>query len=93
MQQFTFPDLQRTLSSCAGIDEAVNLDGPVLDTEFTELGYDSLAVLELANRVQREYRVPMPDDAPQHMITPRSTISYINTQLAAATGLLLDEAV
>lgn len=84
MQKFTFIDLKRILNSCAGVDETVDLDGPVLDIEFIDLGYDSLALLELANRVQREYGVLMPDDAPHQMTTPRDAISYINAQLSSA---------
>lgn len=87
MQNFTFADLKRILNSCAGVDEVVDLGGPVLDTEFVELGYDSLALLELASRVQREYGVAMPDEASQQMITPRGAISYVNAVLGAVAAL------
>jgi len=32
--------------------------------------------------VQREYGVPMPDDAPQHMTTPRAALDYVNARFA-----------
>ncbi|HEY8374500.1 MAG TPA: acyl carrier protein [Pseudonocardiaceae bacterium] len=81
MSQFTLDDLRRILKSAAG-DDGATLDGDVLDTEFADLGYDSLALLELAGHVQREYGVPMPDDAPQHMTTPRAALDYVNARFA-----------
>jgi act minimal PKS acyl carrier protein len=84
MQEFTFDHLKEALRASAGVDGSVNLDGDVLDTPFEELGYDSLAMLELASRVQRDFRVPMPDDAGQHMPTPRAALAYINARLAEA---------
>lgn len=83
MFEFTLDDVRRIIRSCAGVDESVDLNGDVLDVEFAELGYDSLAVLELSARVQREYGVPMPDDAPSHMTTPREAITFVNVQFAA----------
>jgi act minimal PKS acyl carrier protein len=72
------------LRASAGVDGSVNLDGDVLDTPFEELGYDSLALLELTGRVQRELGVPMPDDARLHMPTPRAALDYINSRFAEA---------
>jgi act minimal PKS acyl carrier protein len=84
MQEFTFGQLKEALRASAGVDGSVDLDGDVLDVPFEELGYDSLAILELASRVQREFRVPMPDDARQHMPTPRAALAYINARLLEA---------
>jgi act minimal PKS acyl carrier protein len=49
---------------------------------LADLGYDSLAMLELAGHVQRRYGVPIPDEAVERMTTPRSTVDYINAQFA-----------
>jgi aromatase len=82
--QFTITDLERMLASGAESkpDRRSAFDRHVLDTEFSEIGYDSLALLELAGRVQREYGVPMPDDAHTQMTTPRQAIDFINSRLA-----------
>ena len=82
MQKFTLEQLKEALRVSAGVDGSIDLDGDVLDTPFEELGYDSLALLELASRVQRDFRVPMPDDARQHMPTPRAALAYINARFA-----------
>lgn len=87
MQEFTFDHLKEALQASAGTDGSIDLDGDVLDTPFEELGYDSLAMLELANRVQRDFRVPMPDDARHHMPTPRAALAYVNARFAEAPTL------
>ncbi|WP_176929785.1 acyl carrier protein [Lentzea albidocapillata] len=82
MSEFTVTDLKGMLLVCAGTDDAVELGDGVNDKPFTELGYDSLALLELVGLVQRTYSVPMPDKAVDHMKTPGEAISYINSVLA-----------
>lgn len=83
--EFTIADLERILRSTAGADEDTDFGGAGGHVPFDDLGYDSLALLELASRVQREYAVPMPDDAPEHMTTPAGAIDYINSRLAERT--------
>ncbi len=80
MDRFGLDDLRQLLIDANGGEEIASLDGE-LDTPFTDLGYDSLALLELAGRVQRTYDVLMPDEAPQEMATPRLAVDYINAQL------------
>jgi act minimal PKS acyl carrier protein len=81
MAEFTVVDLNRILRTCAGLDEAVSLDEAVQHSPFDELGYDSLAILELISRVQREYSMRMPDDATEHMETPLQAVEYVNSLL------------
>ena len=83
MQTFTLDDLRDLLGSIAGVDESTDLSGDIDDVPLTDLGYDSLAMLELAGQVQRRYGVPIPDDGPERMTTPRRTVEYINSRFAA----------
>ncbi len=82
MTQFTLDDLRRILREGAG--DAGTLDGDITDVPFTDLGYDSLAMLELSSRVEREYAVPIPDDAALAMRTPGAAVAYINDRLKAS---------
>jgi minimal PKS acyl carrier protein len=84
MAQFTLDDLREIMRASVGVEEGVDLDGDIGDTEFAEMGYDSLAVLELASQVQRRYGVPIPDEAALEMTTPRKAIEFINTRLVKA---------
>ncbi|MEO3930634.1 acyl carrier protein [Micromonosporaceae bacterium B7E4] len=71
-------DLKRILRECAGADEKVTLEGDILDATFTDLGYDSLAVLETAGRIEREYGIKLDDDVVTSAETPRSLLEIVN---------------
>lgn len=75
---FTIEDLKRILREGAGAEEGVDLDADILDAQFDELGYDSLALLETAARIMREYRVPLDDDAATMARTPRELLALVN---------------
>ncbi|MCP2341084.1 acyl carrier protein [Actinomadura rupiterrae] len=83
MGHFTLDDVRRMIRACAG-ESGADLDGEIGELSFEELGYDSLAVLELAARVQREYGVAMPDESVEFMRTPEEAVQYVNGRLTAA---------
>ncbi|WP_225851278.1 acyl carrier protein [Streptomyces sp. HPF1205] len=83
-RQFTLDDLRRILLESAGVDEAVDLDGDILDLGFDALGYESLALLETGGRIEREYGVTLDDDSLTDGATPRSLIEAVNARLAEA---------
>jgi act minimal PKS acyl carrier protein len=74
----TLEDLKRILREGAGVDENVDLDGEVLDTDFADLGYDSLALLEAGARITREYGITLDDDATISACTPRDLLKVVN---------------
>ncbi|HKS46584.1 MAG TPA: acyl carrier protein [Amycolatopsis sp.] len=76
--QLTLDDLRRVLLEGSGTDEDVDLGGDILDTTFEELGYDSLALLETAARISREYRIELDDDAATAEMTPRELLDLLN---------------
>ncbi|MFI6358580.1 acyl carrier protein [Streptomyces sp. NPDC050743] len=80
-QKFTLEDLKRILREGAGTDEGVDLDGDILDTDFEELGYESLALLETGGRIEREYGISLDDDVFTDHRTPRSLVAGINGYL------------
>jgi act minimal PKS acyl carrier protein len=73
-------DLRRILLECAGADEGVDLDGNILDTEFLDLGYDSLALMETAARITRDYGIPIADEALTAATTPRLLLDLVNAR-------------
>jgi minimal PKS acyl carrier protein len=77
-KKLTLDDLKRILREGSGVDEGVGLDGDILDTEFDALGYDSLALLETAARIVREYQIPLTDDAAITAKTPRKLLELVN---------------
>ncbi|MET8755716.1 acyl carrier protein [Streptomyces sp. NPDC004667] len=82
-QQFTFDDLKRILLEGAGADEGVDLGGPILDTDFESLGYESLALLETGGRIEREFGITLDDDVFSDHSTPRSLVEAVNESLRA----------
>lgn len=78
IREVTIEDLKRILREGAGADENVDLDGEILDTDFDVLGYDSLALLETAARITREYGVTLDDEAATSARTPRRFLMLVN---------------
>jgi minimal PKS acyl carrier protein len=81
---FNLTDLRRVLEESVGVEDDLTFDGGNADTAFIDLGYDSLALLELASQVSRRYGVPIPDEAVHEMGTPQAAVDYINDRLATA---------
>ncbi|HYZ54650.1 MAG TPA: phosphopantetheine-binding protein [Streptosporangiaceae bacterium] len=81
MSAFTPQDLKTIMLSTADEDVAPDLDGDFLDQPFTGLSFDSLAVLEIAARIQQQYHLVISDEASARMTTPRDVLDYVNGQL------------
>jgi act minimal PKS acyl carrier protein len=60
-------ELIRLLQESAGLEEGVALDAGADDTPLCELGYDSLALLQVTGRIRREYGVELPEVAVSDM--------------------------
>jgi len=80
---FELTDLIRILQEGAGADEGVDLEGDILDVGFDELGYDSLALMETASRITREYGIAIDDDDLATATTPRRFIELVNAGATA----------
>jgi act minimal PKS acyl carrier protein len=80
---FTVEDLKETMLSCAGVAEDVDLSADISDVPFADLGYDSLAVLEMAAKLQNNLGVVIPDDVAERLSTPRALADYVNVRLTS----------
>jgi acyl carrier protein len=81
MSVFTLDELKVVVHEASGVTDGVSLDESALDETMRELGYDSLAVLEIASKIQRDFGIDMPDEAIEGMQTPRAILDYVNSQL------------
>ncbi|MBB5118907.1 hypothetical protein AF335_07125 [Streptomyces eurocidicus] len=81
----TLDDLHRILAACGGASEDWPAGEDVHDRPFQELGYDSLALMEAAVRIENEFGVPVPDDAIPLLTSPRDVLDLVNGS-AAKTG-------
>ncbi|MBT2383949.1 acyl carrier protein [Streptomyces sp. ISL-11] len=82
--------LRAILVACAGEDEAAGLAGDILDVPFADLGYNSLALMESAARIKREFGVDIADDVLSELETPRAVLDLVN---ASAGQERVDEGV
>lgn len=83
MSSISFDDLKAVMGRCIGELDGQEISESDLGTSFTDLGYDSLAVLEIASQLQREYGLKIPDEAIESMESPQAVIDYVNASLAA----------
>lgn len=79
--RLTIEDLRKIMRECAGEDDSISLEGDILDTPFMDLGYDSLALLETAALIKRQYGVTVSDDDLHGIDTPRAFLEKVNSVL------------
>lgn len=79
--EFTIRDLRRIMLQSAGEGEGGDVDVATMDTDFTQLGYESLALLETGSRIEREFGIRLDDSDLFDSPTPRSLIEAVNAQL------------
>ncbi|EDY42530.1 acyl carrier protein [Streptomyces sp. SPB074] len=85
MSVFALDDLFTIMRECAGEEESAELTAAAARQEFTELGYDSLALLEALSRVERAYHVELPEETLAEALTPAAFVAAVNAQLVSPT--------
>ena len=78
MSHFSLEDLLRIMRECAGEGDLGTLDADAADQPFADLGYDSLALLETASRVERQLNVTIPEEALADVDTPAQFVALVN---------------
>jgi len=86
MSEFTMDNLRDIMRTSVGVEEGVDLDGPIDEVEFPEMGYDSLALAEVISQISRRYKVSISEDAAVELITPGAVVRLVNQTLAQAVG-------
>jgi act minimal PKS acyl carrier protein len=70
------------LAACAGESDNNPWGEDVLDWDFDDLGYDSLALMESSTRIAQEYNVHIPDEHITELRTPRQLLNFVNGAIA-----------
>ncbi|MBV2365260.1 acyl carrier protein [Streptomonospora nanhaiensis] len=83
MSTLDMPRLKEIMRATADEDTDVDWEGDLLDQPFTDMGFDSLAVLEIATSIQQRFGLVMPDEVVAELTTPRSVIDYVNAHRPA----------
>jgi acyl carrier protein len=84
MRTFTLDTLKKIMREAAGEDEIASLDGDFEQLSFTDLGYDSLALMETASWVEREFGLALPEEEMADVVTPADFVDFVNGRLAEA---------
>lgn len=85
MKTLTLDGLRKIMRDCAGENESIDLNGDIGDVSFMDLGYDSLALLETASRVEREFDVTLDDDSVTEDETPNALIDLVNAKSSVSS--------
>ncbi|MGW4365692.1 acyl carrier protein [Nocardia takedensis] len=80
MSVLTADTLKETMRLVAHDPDLALGDG-FLETEFGEFDFDSLAVLELVTRIQKDYGLSVPDEVMEKLTTPGELLDYVTSQL------------
>ncbi|WP_040810697.1 acyl carrier protein [Nocardia concava] len=78
----TVDELREVLQRVAGEDESIDLSGDLTGRSFEDLGYDSLAVLELSNQIEIRYGIKLLDSAVVDAVTVGDFLTLVNTTLS-----------
>ena len=71
-------EMLRIIRACGVVEAGISVDDSVLDTGFGDLGFDSVALLEITGQIEREFDVELAEDAVVPMITPRELLALVN---------------
>ncbi|GLY46856.1 acyl carrier protein [Lentzea sp. NBRC 102530] len=81
---FTIDDLRSVLREGAGDDGGLTEDQ--LDTAFSDIGFESLQLLEVTVLVRQRFGVDLDDSVLTGVDTPRELIALVNKGLATAAS-------
>ncbi|MCU1648086.1 MAG: Actinorhodin polyketide synthase acyl carrier protein [Nocardia sp.] len=80
----TITELRRILVESAGGEDIPELNGDIAALDFEQLGYDSLALIETASQIQRDFGVTIPEEQLIDVKTPQELIDIVNSELQRA---------
>ena len=82
MSSLELNDLYTMMIEAAGVEHHAVVDAA--ERGFEDLGYDSLAVLELFGRIERVTGISFPEEAAHDLLSPAAVIAYVNGSLTPA---------
>lgn len=79
----TFEKVKAIVADKLGVDASTIVE----DSKFTtDLGADSLDVVEIVMAVESEFDVTIPDDEASHLVTVGDAVKYIDEHAAKAAA-------
>ncbi|MGW2524606.1 phosphopantetheine-binding protein [Streptomyces sp. NPDC001617] len=78
MATFTLTDLEEYVRRGAGEDDALDLGGEHSETSFANLGYDSIAIMEIMLLVEHDLGIKLPEEQADKNATPEQFVELVN---------------
>jgi acyl carrier protein len=83
MNQLSEDELFTLMNACMG-ELGRQLDrGSFLDMTFDDLDFDSLAQVELGERLRERRQIDLPEDLAEHVESPRALLAWVNELILA----------
>jgi act minimal PKS acyl carrier protein len=82
-EQMSPDDLITILKAVGGADD-VGLGRDAADTPLTDLGFDSLALLELQSQIKLRHGIPVPDDTIELTMSPNEIAERVSALVPEA---------
>jgi aromatase len=86
MTSFTIEDLRCLLRETPGAPEAIDGGCGGTEASYADLGYDSLALMEVAARIKQRHGVEVPQDAVATTATPAMTVVAVEQLVSGGNG-------
>jgi multifunctional cyclase/dehydratase/O-methyltransferase len=90
MEKLTLAKLIDLTRTYAGEQEQGALDEDVIDILFGNLGYDSVALLEVVSQIKHQYGIDLSDDTVAAARTPRQVIEEVNRVIERTSEEVVD---
>ena len=84
MNTLDTPAVLRILCEAAGEDGGIELAGDATDPALTDLGFDSLVLIEATTRIEREFGASIPEERLAGVVTVADFHSLVNEFLPDA---------
>ncbi|MCW2093255.1 acyl carrier protein [Rhodococcus sp. IEGM 1318] len=78
----TATELRKAMIASAGEDESITLGEGFETTDFVELGFDSLALMETCSQLKRTHGVVIPDETLWDFVTPEELLRWVNDNIS-----------
>ncbi|MDP4503525.1 MULTISPECIES: acyl carrier protein [unclassified Nonomuraea] len=83
MREFTLAEFIELMETHAGEPDEGRLDDTVIDVLFEQLGYDSVALLEVLSQIKHQYGIDLAEEILGDVKTPRQALDKINELINA----------
>ncbi|MGW4826636.1 acyl carrier protein [Amycolatopsis japonica] len=78
MRELTLTELIDVTKTYAGEVEEGALDEDIIDVLFENLGYDSVALLEVISQIKHQFGIDLSEESVGRLKTPRQVLDAVN---------------